>query len=117
LDRRLHAIVGETGPIFRCGLTAHDLVVVNGAGGQRTVSVSVSAGGDSLFEREFTVPDGGRTRVPSAIDPAGRLTFVITTDDGRRERYDWGFCAPRGPISVSVVENGINVAVSPDGSL
>jgi hypothetical protein len=117
LDRRLHAVVGESPPVFRCGLMAHDLVVVNGSGDRRTVEVSVSAGDESLFEREFTVPDGGRTRVPSAIDPAGRLTFVIATDDGRRERYDWGFCAPRGPISVSVVESGINVAVSPDGSL
>jgi hypothetical protein len=116
LDRRLHAVVGDGTPVFRCGLTPHDLVVVNGSDGRRAVDVAVSAGGESLFERRFTVPAGEARRVPSAITPAGRLTFLVTTDDGRRERYDWGFCAPRGPISVRVgAGGGISVAVSPDG--
>jgi hypothetical protein len=115
LRRRLYAAV-DGGPQFRCGLVPHDLVVSNQTDATRTTTVAVTADGADLLDREFTLGPGTSTRLRSAVDPRGPLSFLVTTDDGRRERYDWGFCAPRGPISVTVGEAGISVAVTPAGS-
>jgi hypothetical protein len=114
LRRTLYGVVGES-PSFRCGLTPHDLTVDNETDDTRTVTVVVSAGGAGVFDRSVTLPPGEGRRVPAAVDPRGTLTFVVTTDDGRRERYDWSFCAPRGPISITVDERGIDVTVTPNG--
>jgi hypothetical protein len=115
LRRRLYAAV-DGGPQFRCGLVPHDLVVSNETDATRTTTVAVTADGANLLDREFTLGPETSTRLRSAVDPRGPLSFLVTTDDGRRERYDWGFCAPRGPISVTVGEAGISVAVTPAGS-
>ena len=114
LRRTLYGVVGES-PAFRCGLTPHDLVVGNETTDARTVTVVIEAGGAEVFDRSVTVPPDETRRFPSAVDPRGTLTFVVTTDDGRRERYDWSFCAPRGRISITVDERGIDVTVTPSG--
>lgn len=115
LRRRLYAAVGET-PQFRCGLVPHDLVVSNETDATRTTTVTVTAEGVGLLDRAVTLAPGASTRLRSAVDPRGPLSFLVTTDDGRREQYDWDFCAPRGPISVTVGEAGISVTVTPAGS-
>ncbi|MFC5367416.1 hypothetical protein [Salinirubrum litoreum] len=114
LRRTLYGVVGGS-PAFRCGLTPHDLVIDNETTDSRTVSVAVTAGGVGVFDRSVTLSPGEARRLPSAVDPRGTLSFEVTTDDGPRERYDWRFCAPRGPISITVGERGIDVTVTPSG--
>jgi hypothetical protein len=114
LRRTLYGVVGGS-PAFRCGLTPHDLLIDNETTERRRVSVAVTAGGVGVFDRSVTLSAGETRRIRSAVDPRGTLTFVVTTDDGRRERYDWSFCAPRGPVSITVDERGIDVTVTPRG--
>lgn len=115
LRRRLYAAVGGT-PQFRCGLVPHDLVVSNETDATRTTTVVVTANGTDLFDRAVSLAPGTARRIRSAVDPRGPLSFLVTTDDGWREQYDWGFCAPSGPLSVTVDEAGISVTVTPTRS-
>jgi hypothetical protein len=114
LNRRLSATLAG-GPAFRCARARHDLHVTNETDASRVVAVTVVAGDEQVFDRRFDLDAGETVAVPAAVDPLGRLAFAVEVDDGRTERYDWGFCAPRGPLSVTVSESGIDVAVSPEG--
>jgi phage baseplate assembly protein gpV len=114
LNRRLYATLAD-GPAFRCGRARHDLRVANETDARRVVAVTVAAGDERVFDRRFDLDAGETAAVTAAVAPLGRLGFTVAVEGGRTERYDWGFCAPRGPLSVTVSENGIDVAVSPDG--
>lgn len=98
-------------PRLRCGLSGHDLRVLNETAADRQVSVRAWSEGDRLFEGSFAL-DGGESRtVPSAVGPAGLLRFRVRTADGLDEEFDWGFCAPNGTIVVSVSDAGLFVSV------
>lgn len=126
----------DSGPTFRCGYADHDLVVRNETDVARTVRVRVytgtttdtsadgngnenangnenpSTGETTLFERGFDLDAGEVRRVPSAVDPAGPFRFAVETG-GAVERYNWVRCAPNGPITVTVSDSGVSVAVRP----
>lgn len=104
----------DSRPTFRCGYVDRDLLVRNETPTDRTIRVQVLTGEETLFERSFTVAGESTRRVPSAVDPNGPLRFRVATADGLRETYDWTRCAPPGPITVAVGENGVFVSVSPD---
>jgi hypothetical protein len=100
------------GPSFRCGYADHDVRVRNETDAPRTVAVRVSTGAETLFEGTFEVDANAVETVPAAVDPAGPFRFVVETD-GRTERYNWVWCAPNGPITVAVSDDGVYVSVQP----
>jgi hypothetical protein len=100
-------------PSFRCGYADHDLRVRNETGSARRVTVRVLTGEETLFERTVAVDADAVETVPAAVDPAGPLRFEVATDDGVTERYNWVRCAPNGPITVAVSDDGVYVSVQP----
>ncbi|WP_318567793.1 hypothetical protein [Salinigranum marinum] len=100
------------GPSFRCGYADHDVHVRNETDAPRTVTVRVSTGAETLFEGTFDVDANAVETVPAAVDPAGPFRFVVETD-GTTERYNWVWCAPNGPITVAVSDDGVSVSVQP----
>jgi len=100
------------GPSFRCGYADHDVRVRNETDAPRTVAVRVSTGAETLFDETFDVDANAVETVPAAVDPAGPFRFVVETG-GRTERYNWVWCAPNGPITVAVSDDGVSVSVQP----
>jgi hypothetical protein len=72
----------------------------------------VFTGEETLFERTFELDSRAVETDPSAVDPAGPLRFEVETD-GAVERYNWVRCAPNGPITVAVSDDGVSVSVRP----
>ncbi|WP_380679133.1 hypothetical protein [Salinigranum sp. GCM10025319] len=111
------------GPTFRCGYAAHDLRVRNETDAGLAVVVRVltdandEEADEPLFESSFALGAGERKTVPSAVEPVGPFLFEVETGDGRVERYDWERCAPNGPITVAVSDDGVYVSVRPTRSL
>ena len=99
-------------PEFRCGYADHDVQVRNETDQPRAVRVRVFTGEETLFERTFELDSRAVETDPSAVDPAGPLRFEVETD-GAVERYNWVRCAPNGPITVAVSDDGVSVSVRP----
>jgi hypothetical protein len=110
---RLYATL-DGAPNFRCGLVAHALTVGNETDATRQVTVRVSTGEKTLFERGFDLDAGTSTSVPAAVDAAGVFEFAVETDDGRSKTVAWNHCAPNGRLVVSVRDQGILVAARPE---
>jgi hypothetical protein len=104
------------GPTFRCGDANHDVRVRNETDRERRIRLRVLTGEETLFERTFDVDPSATETVPAAVAPAGPFRFEVDTADGLSEQYNWVRCAPNGPITVTVSDDGVYVSVQPDAA-